>query len=94
MGPWGGAGLLFLSQAEKEPGTASYLFSHFPHSALELDRPGRLPLAGLAAKSFTLFMFVGVSRDTFTMYKALIIMPNDFTNNFHAASGEFLKYFE
>lgn len=92
--PWAGAGLLFLSQAEKEPGTASYLFSHFPHSALELDRPGRLPLAGFAAKSFRLFIFVAVSRDTFTTYKALISVPNDCTNNFHAASGEFFKYLE
>lgn len=94
VGLWAGAGLLLLSEAEKEPGTASYLFSHSPHSALELDRPRRLPLAGLAAKSCRLFIFVGISRDTLTTYKALISIPNGFTNNFHAASGEFFKYFE
>lgn len=82
------------SEAEKEPGAASYLFSHFPHSGLELDRPWRLLLAGLAAKSFRLLIFVGVSRDTFTTSKALVSMPNDSTNNFHAVSGEFIKYLE
>lgn len=93
VGPEAGAGLLSLSQAEKEPGAASYLFSHFPHSVLEPDRPRRLPLAGLAAKSFRLFIFVGVSRDTFATCKALISMPNGFTNHF-PASGEFFKYLE
>lgn len=90
VGPWAGAGLLVLSQAAKEAGTASYFFPHSPHSALELDRPRRLPLAGLAAKSFRLFIFVGVSRDTLTTYKALISMPNDF----HAASGEHFNCLE
>lgn len=77
-GPWAATGLLFLSQAEGEPGTAGYLFSHFPRSALEPDRPRRLPLAGFAAKAFKLFIFVGVSRDTF---RTQISTPNDFTNN-------------
>lgn len=92
--PSAGAGPLFLSQAEKEPGAGSYLFSHFAHSALEPDRPRRLPLAGLAAKSFRRLIFAGVSRDAFTTHTSLISMPDGFTNSFHAASGASLKYLE